>query len=103
MSEKNGVALELSFDALTKLFKEHNVKLRRGQSTIHFPNCCPYAAIAVINGSDYMMFDRQLDEKTFLRLNSIEAGFEGWENEGDYIGVYYRIGQKLYNASRKGA
>lgn len=95
----NGVALDLSFDALTKLFNEHGVKLRRMQSKF-FPNCCPYAALAVINGSSYMMFDRELDHETYEKLSSIEAGFEGWEQEPEYSETYYKIGQRLYKWSQ---
>lgn len=97
------IKLDLSFDALTRLFKEHDVNLKRCGTTVDFPNCCPVAAIAVINNTTYMSIDGKLDDKTSIRLASIEAGFEGWPVDEEHIGVYYKIGQKLYNASRKGA
>lgn len=92
--------LDLSFRALTQLFKEHDVKLTRGQTSIHFPKCCPYAALAFINNSNYMMFDMKISEKDYIRLSSIEAGFEGWDCEPENYKSYYKIGQRLYKWSQ---
>lgn len=95
----------LSFKALTTLFTERGVNLRRGGVTLEYPNCCVLSALAVINDVRYsgLVFSPILKLDTIKKLSSIEIGFEGWPIEDwerkDYYKKYVEIGKSLYKWS----
>jgi hypothetical protein len=77
--------LPLSFRGLTRLAKKHNVKLRGMCNTVKFGRGCPLALLAYENNLDCGSSIRvatNFDPK----ILGIEAGFEGWETNGEVRG-----------------
>lgn len=72
----------LSYRDIIRVANRHEIKLTPDKTVRAYPKCCVIAAIAYDNGEKYNenVFQEklaELDKDTYLKLKSIEVGFEG--------------------------
>lgn len=89
--------LDLSYRGIVRLAKKHGIKLSPNCCLGNFPRACVISTIAHDNGyTDEINFEKDIkheDPSTYIKLKSIEIGFENsaefwWRIDGNYSNAY---------------
>lgn len=84
--------IKLSYKEFIRLAKKHRFAFRKGTIYGGEPvGNCPKGLMSMEYGYEYSCLYPKIDKVTYVNLDQIERGFEGWPGAGRY----YDIGVKL--------